>query len=191
MGQMNGQATKRGLDILQSCSGNASHWVKDVEFESVITVWASVFALKITHAQLEVQSICATAVFGNVLFCIVISFNSGMKNTFIHFLNKNMLDDRGAQTNQCNMLYCATTQKADHHRSISHVIVTSPQFCCSTSQKFQDIDIRQLLIFHWFRYCCKYIHTWTIQRNVQNVIEFLYAYDFHFSQSVSVFRRFV
>ena len=32
----------------------ASHWVKDIEFESVIAVWASVFALKITHAQLVV-----------------------------------------------------------------------------------------------------------------------------------------
>ena len=32
----------------------ASHWVKDVEFESVIAVWASNFALKITHAQLVV-----------------------------------------------------------------------------------------------------------------------------------------
>ena len=54
------------LDILQSCSGNASHWVKDVEFESVIAVWASVFALKITIAQLVVLCIYATtAVFGN------------------------------------------------------------------------------------------------------------------------------
>ena len=48
------KATKLGLDILQSCSGHASHWVKDVEFESLIAVWTSVFALKFTHAQLVV-----------------------------------------------------------------------------------------------------------------------------------------
>ena len=46
------KATKLGLHILQSCSVLASHWVEDVEFESVIAVWASVFALKITHAKL-------------------------------------------------------------------------------------------------------------------------------------------
>ena len=34
----------------------ASHWVKDVEFEGVIAAWASVFALKITYAQLVVSS---------------------------------------------------------------------------------------------------------------------------------------
>ena len=45
-------ATIPEIDILQSCSGHASHWVKDIEFESVIAVWASVFALKITHTQL-------------------------------------------------------------------------------------------------------------------------------------------
>ena len=44
------ETTKPGLDILQSCSFLASHWVKDVEFESVIAVWASVFALKVTYA---------------------------------------------------------------------------------------------------------------------------------------------
>ena len=46
------KATKPGLDILQSCSDLASHWVEDIEFESLIDVWASVFTLKITHAQL-------------------------------------------------------------------------------------------------------------------------------------------
>ena len=44
--------TKPGLDNLQLCSGYACHWVKDIEFESAIAVWATVFALKITHAQL-------------------------------------------------------------------------------------------------------------------------------------------
>ena len=32
----------------------ASYGVKDVEFESAIAVWASVFALKTSHAQLVV-----------------------------------------------------------------------------------------------------------------------------------------
>ena len=59
------QATEPGLDILQSCSFLASYCVKDVEFESVIAVWASVFALKVTHAQLVVSFINATPVFGN------------------------------------------------------------------------------------------------------------------------------
>ena len=54
-----------GLDILQSCSVLVSHWVKDVEFESVIAGWASVFALKITHVQLLVLCINATSVFDN------------------------------------------------------------------------------------------------------------------------------
>ena len=58
------KATKPGLEILQLCSGHASHWVKDVEFESVIAIWASFFSLKITHAQLVVECIYATAVFG-------------------------------------------------------------------------------------------------------------------------------
>ena len=48
------KATKPGLDVLQLCSGHASHWVEDVEFESMTDVWASVFALKITHAQIVV-----------------------------------------------------------------------------------------------------------------------------------------
>ena len=59
------QATKPGLDVLQSCSVLASNWVKDVEFDIVIAVWASVFALNVTHAQLVVSFINATAVFGN------------------------------------------------------------------------------------------------------------------------------
>ena len=46
------RATKPGLDIIQSCSVLASHWVKDAEFESEIAVWASVLALKNTHTQL-------------------------------------------------------------------------------------------------------------------------------------------
>ena len=57
--------TKPELDILQSCSTYTSHWIEDVEFESVIAVWASVFAHKTTHAQFVVQCIYATAVFGN------------------------------------------------------------------------------------------------------------------------------
>ena len=48
------QATKPGLDILQSCSDLDSQWEKDIAFESVIAVRASVFALKTTHAQLVV-----------------------------------------------------------------------------------------------------------------------------------------
>ena len=48
------RATKPGLDILQLCSDLAPHWVMDIEFENVIAVWASVFALKITHVQLVV-----------------------------------------------------------------------------------------------------------------------------------------
>ena len=48
------KATKPGLDILQSCRFLASDLVKDVVFERVNAVWASVFALKITHAQLVV-----------------------------------------------------------------------------------------------------------------------------------------
>ena len=48
------KAFKPGLDIFLSCSSHASHWVKDIEFESVIVVWASVFALKMTHVQLVV-----------------------------------------------------------------------------------------------------------------------------------------
>ena len=59
------KATKPGLDVLQSCSSHSSHRVKDVEFESVIVVWASVLALKITRAQLVVLCFYVTAVFGN------------------------------------------------------------------------------------------------------------------------------
>ena len=58
-------ATKPGLDILQSCCVLATHWVKEVEFESAIAIWASVFTFKITHDQLVVPCVYATAVFGN------------------------------------------------------------------------------------------------------------------------------
>ena len=54
------KATKPGLDIIQSCSNLATHWVKDIKYESVIAVWASVFALKFSHAQVVVQCIYAT-----------------------------------------------------------------------------------------------------------------------------------
>ena len=46
--------TEPRLDIHKLCSDHAFHWAKDIEFESVIAVWVSVFALKITHAQLVV-----------------------------------------------------------------------------------------------------------------------------------------
>ena len=59
------KATKLGLDILQWCSGHGSQWFKEVEFESAIAVWASVFSLKIAHAQLLVYFIYAAAVFGH------------------------------------------------------------------------------------------------------------------------------
>ena len=44
---------------------HTSHWVKNIEFESVIAVCASVFALDTTHVLLEVKFLYATAVFGN------------------------------------------------------------------------------------------------------------------------------
>ena len=75
------KATKPRLDILQSCSVLASHWVKDIEFESMIAVIASVFALKIAHAELVVQCIYATAVFvneGPALTVLYGSSNSAM-----------------------------------------------------------------------------------------------------------------
>ena len=59
------KTTKPGLDVLQSCTDLASHGVKDIKLESLITVGASVFALKITSAQLVVLSIFATAVFSH------------------------------------------------------------------------------------------------------------------------------
>ena len=59
------KGTEPGLGILQSCSVLAFHKVKDVEFESLTAVWASVFAHKIIHAQLVVSCINATAVFGD------------------------------------------------------------------------------------------------------------------------------
>ena len=42
------------LNIFQACSNLASNWVKDIELETVVVVWASVFALKITHTSLVV-----------------------------------------------------------------------------------------------------------------------------------------
>lgn len=57
-------ATKSGLDIFQSCNVLAFNWVKNIELESVIAVWAPIFALKITHTQLEMQCIYVTTVFG-------------------------------------------------------------------------------------------------------------------------------
>ena len=60
------KATKPRLDILQSCSNLASYWDKYIELESVIAVWALVFARKITHAQRVVQCIYDTAIFGNI-----------------------------------------------------------------------------------------------------------------------------
>ena len=51
-------ATKPGLDILHSCNVPTSHWIWDIEFESVS-------ALKISHAQFDVLCIYATVVFGN------------------------------------------------------------------------------------------------------------------------------
>ena len=77
------KATKPGLDILQSSSGHGSHWVKDDEFESVIAVWASEFALKINHAQLVVFCIYATATFGNGLITYLLS-------NFWQFFSKQM-----------------------------------------------------------------------------------------------------
>ena len=47
-------ATKHRLDILQSCSVLASHCVKDIKLGRVITFWTSVFAHRITSAQLVV-----------------------------------------------------------------------------------------------------------------------------------------
>ena len=42
------------LDFCQSFSNLASHWVEDVELESVIGVWVPVFALKPLDVQLVV-----------------------------------------------------------------------------------------------------------------------------------------
>ena len=53
-GKLMVKATAPGLDILQSCSGYASHLVEDIELESLIAVKASIFALKITNADLLV-----------------------------------------------------------------------------------------------------------------------------------------
>ena len=43
-----------GLDILQSRSVHAYHWVKETELESVIAVSEAVVSLKISHVQLVV-----------------------------------------------------------------------------------------------------------------------------------------
>ena len=64
-GKLKVETTKPGFDILQSCSGQASHRVKDMEFEGVIDAWASGCGLKITHAQQVVLCIFTIAVFGN------------------------------------------------------------------------------------------------------------------------------
>ena len=48
------KASKPVLDVLQSRSNLASHWVKYIKLESVIAVWATVFALEFTHVQLVV-----------------------------------------------------------------------------------------------------------------------------------------
>ena len=41
-----------GLDIIQLYSVLASQWFTDIELGNLISVWASAFALKITHAHL-------------------------------------------------------------------------------------------------------------------------------------------
>ena len=85
------KATKPGLYISQSCSFHVSHWVEDVEFESVIAVWASVFALKITYAQLLGSCIYATAVFGNegpaYIFCTFKLLCLKQNNNICFFVN--------------------------------------------------------------------------------------------------------
>ena len=48
------QAAFPWFDIIQLRSNLASHWVKSIELESLISIWASVFALKITNTQLVV-----------------------------------------------------------------------------------------------------------------------------------------
>ena len=53
------------LDILQSSSDLAFHWVEDIKLESVISVWELLFAFKFTHNQLVIYHIYATAVFGS------------------------------------------------------------------------------------------------------------------------------
>ena len=59
------KAVKPGLDIRQSCSVPASHWVKDVELETLIYFLAPGFALIMALTLLVVQCINATAVFSN------------------------------------------------------------------------------------------------------------------------------
>ena len=48
------EVNKPILDILQSSCFLAFNRVKDIKLESVISVWASVFAPKTTHTQLVV-----------------------------------------------------------------------------------------------------------------------------------------
>ena len=76
------KATEPAPDFLRSCSGLASHWFKDIELESVIVVWASVFALKITHAQFLVWCIYATVVFCNDELAFTLLDNSLKKHEF-------------------------------------------------------------------------------------------------------------
>ena len=52
------------LEIRKSCNNITSHWLKDIGMKSVITVWASVIALKFTRTKLVVQCIYSTAVIG-------------------------------------------------------------------------------------------------------------------------------
>ena len=51
---MNGEGNYTDSTSSSRVATLASHWVKDVEFESVIAVWASVFALKIALPLLVV-----------------------------------------------------------------------------------------------------------------------------------------
>ena len=78
------KATNSRLDIPQSCSGHTSHWVKDVEFESVFAVRALVFALKITHSPVVVLCIYATAVIGNNLLYFTPPFEQKNSNESLY-----------------------------------------------------------------------------------------------------------
>ena len=51
---VNGRLRQLNLDSISSSrvAPLASHWVTDIEFESVTAVWASVFAIKINHLYL-------------------------------------------------------------------------------------------------------------------------------------------
>ena len=80
------KATKPGIDIFQSCSDFSSHCVKVNDLESVISIWASLIALKNTHAQLLVWCIYATAVFGNEGPASALNKNLVEKNVFGYLL---------------------------------------------------------------------------------------------------------